>query len=242
MKIGRRLAIKLLNASKFVLNLGATEADIVSDDASSVTNPLDRSLLASLDEMVQQATASFEKYDYARALQLTESFFWSFTDDYVELIKDRAYGSAGEAEKASVLAALATTLDRLLRLFAPVLPFATEEVWSWWRHGSVHRSAWPASGALTAAALDADPGMLATVGAALGGLRKAKSEAKVKQRTEVLSAVVSGSVAQVRQLEAALADLSAAGNAAGIELRVEDGDLRVSEVRLAAPEQAPEPA
>lgn len=240
MKIGRRLAIKLLNASKFVLNLGATEADIVSDDASSVTNPLDRSLLASLDEVVQQATASFEKYDYARALQLTESFFWSFTDDYVELIKDRAYGSAGEAEKASVLAALATTLDRLLRLFAPVLPFATEEVWSWWRHGSVHRSAWPASGALTAAALHADPGMLATVGAALGGLRKAKSEAKVKQRTEVLSAVVSGSVAQVRQLEAALADLSAAGNAAGIELRVEDGDLRVSEVRLAAPEQAPD--
>lgn len=240
MKIGRRLAIKLLNASKFVLNLGATEADIVSDDASSVTNPLDRSLLASLDEVVQQATASFEKYDYARALQLTESFFWSFTDDYVELIKDRAYGSAGEAEKASVLAALATTLDRLLRLFAPVLPFATEEVWSWWRHGSVHRSAWPASGALTAAALDADPGMLATVGAALGGLRKAKSEAKVKQRTEVLSAVVSGSVAQVRQLEAALADLSAAGNAAGIKLRVEDGDLRVSEVRLAAPEQAPD--
>ncbi|MFJ6278690.1 valyl-tRNA synthetase [Arthrobacter subterraneus] len=242
MKIGRRLAIKLLNASKFVLNLGATEADIVSDDSSSVTNPLDRSLLASLDEVVQQATASFEKYDYARALQLTESFFWSFTDDYVELIKDRAYGSAGEAEKASVLAALATTLDRLLRLFAPVLPFATEEVWSWWRHGSVHRSAWPASGALTAAALDADPGMLATVGAALGGLRKAKSEAKVKQRTEVLSAVVSGSVAQVRQLEAALADLSAAGNAAGIELRVEDGDLRVSEVRLAAPEQAPDNA
>lgn len=242
MKIGRRLAIKLLNASKFVLNLGATEADIVAEDASAVTNPLDRSLLASLDEVVQQATASFEKYDYARALQLTETFFWSFTDDYVELIKDRAYGSAGEAEKASVLAALATTLDRLLRLFAPILPFATEEVWSWWRRGSVHRAAWPASGSLTATALDADTGMLATVGAALGGLRKAKSEAKVKQRTEVLSAVISGSETQVRRLKAAHSDLSAAGNATGLELRIHDGELSVSDVRLAPAETPTEPA
>lgn len=242
MKIGRRLAIKLLNASKFVLNLGATEADIVTGDTAAVTNPLDRSLLASLDEVVQQATTAFEKYDYARALQLAETFFWSFTDDYVELIKDRAYGSAGVAEKGSVLGALATTLDRMLRLFAPFLPFATEEVWSWWRLGSVHRASWPTTGVLTAAALDADTGMLATVGAALGGLRKAKSEAKVKQRTQVLSAVISGSEAQVRQLEAARADLSAAGNAVDLELRIHDGDMTVSEVRLAPPEEAANPA
>ncbi len=233
MKIGRRLAIKLLNASKFVLGLGATEADIIAADTAAVTNPLDRSLLASLDQVVEQASSAFEKYDYARALQLTETFFWSFTDDYVELIKDRAYGSVGDAEKASVLAALATTLDRLLRLFAPVLPFATEEVWSWWRRGSVHRAAWPEAGALSQTALEADPGMLATVGAGLGGLRKAKSEAKVKQRTEVLSAVISGSESQVKQLEAALSDLSAAGNAQTVELRVHDGELSVSDVRLA---------
>ncbi|WP_323958561.1 valine--tRNA ligase [Arthrobacter sp. JZ12] len=238
MKIGRRLAIKLLNASKFVLGLGATEADIVSDDAAAVTNPLDRSLLASLDEVVQQAGAAFDKYDYARALQLTETFFWSFTDDYVELIKDRAYGSVGEVEKASVLAALATTLDRLLRLFAPILPFATEEVWSWWRSGSVHRASWPQAGALSASALDADTGMLATVGAALGGLRKAKSEAKVKQRTEVLSAVISGSEDQVRQLDAARSDLGAAGNAKSLELRVHEGELSVSDVHLAPAEEA----
>ena len=242
MKIGRRLAIKLLNASKFVLNLGATENSVVSSDLSVLTNPLDRALLAQLADVVAQSTKAFDNYDYARALQITESFFWQFTDDYVELIKDRAYGSAGDSEKASVLAALATTLDRLLRLFAPVLPFATEEVWSWWRRGSVHRSAWPAAGMLASAALDADTGMLATVGAALGGLRKAKSEAKVKQRTQVLSAVISGSEAQVRQLEEALSDLSAAGNASGLELRVSDGDLSVSDVRLAPPEEPSAPA
>ncbi|WP_081746429.1 valine--tRNA ligase, partial [Arthrobacter sp. H5] len=146
MKIGRRLAIKLLNASKFVLNLGATEADILSATGpGAVTNPLDLSLLVRLHEVVEQSTTLFEKYDYARALQLTETFFWSFTDDYVELIKDRAYGALGEDQKASALTTLATTLDALLRLFAPVLPFATEEVWSWWRYGSVHQAPWPAA-------------------------------------------------------------------------------------------------
>jgi valyl-tRNA synthetase len=209
MKIGRRLAIKLLNASKFVLNLGATEASVLSADLAVLSNPLDRAVLAQLADVVAQATKAFDNYDYARALQITESFFWQFTDDYVELIKDRAYGAAGEAEQASVLAALATSLDTLLRLFAPFLPFATEEVWGWWRNGSVHRAQWPAP-------LDVPGGdttMLATVGVALSGVRKAKSEAKVKQRTEVLSATITASEALTTQLKAGLGDLKAASNA-----------------------------
>jgi len=229
MKIGRRLAIKLLNASKFVLNLGATENSVLSGDLGVLTNPLDRALLAQLADVVAQSTKAFDNYDYARALQLTETFFWQFTDDYVELIKDRAYGAAGEAEQASVLAALATTLDTLLRLFAPFLPFATEEVWSWWRNGSVHRAAWPA-------ALDipgGDTTMLATVGVALSGVRKAKSEAKVKQRTEVLSATIKAPEALTAQLEAGLADLKAASNARDLTLVVGDGDITVTDVALA---------
>ncbi|WP_142063121.1 valine--tRNA ligase [Pseudarthrobacter sp. B4EP4b] len=233
MKIGRRLAIKLLNASKFVLNLGATEASVLSGDLSVLSNPLDRAVLAQLAEVVAQSTKAFENYDYARALQITESFFWQFTDDYVELIKDRAYGAAGEAEQASVLAALATSLDTLLRLFAPFLPFATEEVWGWWRNGSVHRAQWPAP-------LDVPGGdttMLATVGVALSGVRKAKSEAKVKQRTEVLSATITASEALNTQLKAGLADLKAASNAREITLVVGDGELTVSDVALAATEE-----
>ncbi|MEO8222617.1 MAG: valine--tRNA ligase, partial [Specibacter sp.] len=209
MKIGRRLAIKLLNASKFVLNLGATESNVLTADSPVLSNPLDRALLAQLSEVVRSATAAFEKYDYARALQLSESFFWHFTDDYVELIKDRAYGAAGDAGQASVLAALATTLDSLLRLFAPFLPFATEEVWGWWRADSVHRAAWP----VAVDVLDGDTTLLATVGDALSGIRKAKSEAKVKQRTQVLSANVSAREGQAAQLTAGLGDLKAASNA-----------------------------
>ena len=236
MKIGRRLAIKLLNASKFVLNLGATEANVVKDDASAITNPLDQSLLVQLVDVVNNATKAFDSYDYARALQITESFFWSFTDDYVELIKDRAYGAAGDAEQASVLATLATTLDSLLRLFAPFLPFATEEVWSWWRAGSVHRASWPTVDGLAAGVSGADAAILGTVAQALGGIRKAKSEAKVKQRTEVLNATVTAPAALVERLRAGLPDLLAAGNVRNLELKAADGELTVSDVELAPAE------
>lgn len=236
MKIGRRLAIKLLNASKFVLNLGATENSVVSTDLSVLTNPLDRALLAQLSDVIAQATKAFDNYDYARALQITESFFWQFTDDYVELIKDRAYGAAGETEQASVLAALATALDSLLRLFAPFLPFATEEVWSWWRTGSVHRAAWPAALEIAGG----DTAMLGTVGVALSGIRKAKSEAKVKQRTEVLTATITATGPLVAQLRAGLNDLKAAANAQEIALETGDGELTVSDVVLVpAEENAP---
>jgi valyl-tRNA synthetase len=233
MKIGRRLAIKLLNASKFVLNLGATENSVVTGDHSVLTNPLDRAVLAQLSEVVAQSTKAFDNYDYARALQITESFFWQFTDDYVELIKDRAYGAAGESEQASVLAALATSLDTLLRLFAPFLPFATEEVWSWWRTGSVHRAEWPSD--LQVA--DGDTTLLATVGLALSGIRKAKSEAKVKQRTEVLSATIRATESLTTQLKAGLADLKAASNAREITLAAGEGELTVSDVVLVPAEE-----
>ncbi|GAA1358536.1 valine--tRNA ligase [Arthrobacter rhombi] len=237
MKIGRRLAIKILNASKFVLNLGATEANVLDGDAHLVTNGLDRSLLARLSEVIEEADRAFASYDYARALDIVESFFWSFTDDYVELVKDRAYGARGEEEQASVLAALATTLDAVLRLFAPFLPFATEEVWGWWRAGSVHRASWPTNGHLAGAVEGADTAVLPTVGAALGGIRKSKSEAKVKQRTQVLSGVVSGPEAVIAQVRAGLGDLLAAGNALELELRADGAELLVSDVVLAPAEE-----
>ncbi|WP_030014410.1 valine--tRNA ligase [Curtobacterium sp. S6] len=234
MKIGRRLSIKLLNASKFVLMQGVDESSVIGRGVSAdvVSNGLDRSLLAQLQDVVTAATEAFDKYEYARALQLTESFFWTFTDDYVELVKDRAYGARGEAEQASVHAALATTLDAVLRLFAPFLPFATEEVWSWWRAGSVHRAAWPTTQGWSAIADAGDAEVLTVVGRALSGLRKSKSEAKVKQRTEVASATISGPAAQLEQLRAGIGDLKAAGNAQDLTLNDSEGELAVTAVEL----------
>ncbi|MED6045980.1 valine--tRNA ligase [Rothia kristinae] len=244
MKIGRRLAIKLLNASKFVLMQGVTADSVIGRgaDATVVVNGLDRALLARLEQVVREATQAFEDYEYAKALQLTETFFWTFTDDYVELVKDRAYGGRGEAEQASVHAALATTLDALLRLFAPFLPFATEEVWSWWRGGveqgaSVHRAEWPSTQAYAGVTGQAE--VLDVVGRALSGVRKAKSEAKVKQRTEVLEATVRAEQAVLDLLAEGAEDLKAAGNVRGLRLLAQTGaELAVASVRLAAEDAA----
>ena len=193
MKVGRRLAVKLLNASKFALGFP------VAPDGP-VTEPLDLALLAQLADVVEEATRAFDKWDYARALEVTEAFFWRFCDDYIELVKGRAYGEGPAAESAG--RALRTALDVLLRLFAPVLPFATEEVWSWWREGSVHAQPWPEASFRPAA--DVDPLVLDRAARVLAEVRKAKSGAKTSQRTPVTRLVITGTADAYRTAEADL--------------------------------------
>ena len=225
-KIGRRLAIKVLNASKFILGFEGT-AD------APVTEALDRSMLATLQGVVEQATAALEAYDHARALELTETFFWTFCDDYLELVKERAYGEAGP-EQASAVAALNRALSTLLRLFAPVIPFATEEAWSWSHEGSVHRATWPVADEL---ALDeaGDPELLRLASAALTGIRRAKTDAKASQRTPVSTARIGGPAAGIALLALAAGDLRAVGRIETLDFDEAD-ELAVSEVVLAPAE------
>ncbi|MCI4657449.1 valine--tRNA ligase [Cryobacterium zhongshanensis] len=222
-KIGRRLAIKILNASKFILGFdGAADA--------AVTEPLDRSMLARLTSVVAQATTAFEGYDHARALEVTESFFWTFCDDYLELVKERAYGEAG-AGQASAVAALRTALSTLLRLFAPFVPFATEEAWSWSNEGSVHLASWPVAADLAAGA-GGNPALLELSSRALTGIRRGKTDAKASQKTDVASAVISGTAAEVALLAQAAADLQAVGRISELVF-AEGGELAVTEIVLA---------
>ncbi|NLI19597.1 MAG: valine--tRNA ligase [Actinomycetales bacterium] len=232
MKIGRRLAIKVLNASKFALTMSGGE--IVVDPAAVVV-PIDRAMLAGLAGVVATATDAFERYDHTRALEVTETYFWTFCDDYLELVKDRAYnsdGAHGEGDATSARVALVIAVDTFLRLLAPVLPFATEEVWSWWRDGSVHTAEWPDASALAPFAADSDPRMLAATGAALAALRKVKSESRVSQRTglrDVTLVVPAGEAGRIAER-----DLKAAGRVVG-PLTIEE-DPGADAARVAAHE------
>ncbi|MFQ1000778.1 valine--tRNA ligase [Modestobacter sp. SSW1-42] len=229
MKVGRRLAMKILNVGKFVLGLGASP----SLTAADVTEPIDLGLLASLAQVVEEATAAMEAYNYTRALEVAETFFWSFCDDYVELVKTRAYQT--DAAAVSAQATLALALSVQLRLFAPVLPFVTEEVWSWWQSGSVHRALWPTASELPTGGDTAVPVVAAD---ALAAVRKAKSEAKQSMRADVASATVTAPAAQVPLVEAVRPDLVAAGRIAELTVVAGDGPLRVDVVLAEVPAEA----
>ena len=198
-KIGRRLAIKVLNAAKFVYGFG--------DDVGEVSEPLDRDMLDKLAIVVEEATAAYDNFDHAKALDLTEAFFWTFTDDYLELVKERAYTGEGAA-RTSAITALRQALEVMLRLLAPVIPFATEEVWSWTHDDSIHRSPWPSSKELDLGTGDTDhSGLLDLASEALIVLRRSKTDQKVAQKTAVRSATLQAPA----QLQQASADVKAVG-------------------------------
>jgi valyl-tRNA synthetase len=250
LKIGRRLAVKILNASRFVLGLTAAgaAADPAADAAAVITEPLDRAMLGRLAGVVQRSTEAFEAYDQALALELTERFFWFFCDDYLELAKPRAYGGSGEGPAASAIAALQLALSVLLRLFAPFLPFVTEEVWSWTREGagwegegampggSIHRASWPDSEPLLAAAGGTDAKQadvqLDAASAAIGAIRKAKSQARLPMRASVRNLAVTASAPHLKALAEVLPDVQAAGTVAEVDLREGAGEEPTHEVTI----------
>ncbi|QAY61441.1 valine--tRNA ligase [Microbacterium protaetiae] len=221
-KIGRRLAIKVLNAAKFVLSFPVPEG-------AEVTHALDASMLTTLDGVVREATKAFEAYDHARALEVTESFFWTFCDDYLELVKERAYDQT-DVGQASAALALRLALSTLLRLLAPVLAFATEEAWSWFEEGSIHRAAWPEP-----LQIAGDPAVLSAVSSALVGVRRAKTEAKASQKTPVSHVTIAGPADVVAAIRQAEGDLKAVGRID--EVTYGEGDeLAVREIELVAQE------
>jgi valyl-tRNA synthetase len=227
MKIGRRLAIKILNASKFALGrIGGGAAP----GADAVHEALDVALLAQLAGLVEAATAAHEGFDYARALELTEGFFWSFCDDYVELVKTRAYGEGSEAGAESARAALALALSALQRLFAPFLPFVTEEVWSWWQPSSVHLAVWPTVAEMGPHA-GAEPGVLDVASEVLAAVRREKTTHKRSMRARVATLTITAPPAVLLDVEAARGDLVDAG---GVDdLVTEEGDALSVKVELA---------
>jgi valyl-tRNA synthetase len=217
MKVGRRLAIKVLNAAKFVLSFE------LASDKVEVTEAIDKAMLVALAEVVTGATKAFESYDHTKALELTESFFWNFTDDYLELVKERAYGqNTDPAAQASAVSALRIALLAITKLLAPFIPFATEEAWSWWQEGSVHRSKWPVSEDLSGFTGSQIAGLLSLASQALIGIRKAKSDAKLSMKAEITSLTIEASEQEIASLKLIESDLKSVG-------KIDDINYKVSE-------------
>ena len=231
MKVGRRLAMKVLNASKFVLRPASPSASASQAPYVSVVAPVDRAMIRNLAALVTEATGAFETYDYARVLQRTETFFWRFCDDYLELVKGRRYGDQGADAAGSANAALTAALSVMLRLFAPFLPFVTEEVWSWWRDGSIHTAAWPTSAELLALVADNSDAASRTDEQAyqwaidvLFEVRKQRSESKQPLKVPITKVTVQADAASVSLMPIVEADLRAA-------LRVQAFETRAGEPR-----------
>jgi valyl-tRNA synthetase len=206
MKVGRRLAIKVLNAAKFVLSFET------NSQTATVTEPIDRAMLAALSEVVDQAGKAFEAYDHTKAMEVTETFFWNFTDDYLELVKERAYGQGTTPEaQASAVFALRIALHTLLRLLAPFIPFATEEAWSWWQEESIHRTHWPLPSELEVFTQGQSGDLLQIASEALIGVRKAKSDQQLSMKAEIESLTIKAPLDKLEQLKMLEADIRSVG-------------------------------
>jgi valyl-tRNA synthetase len=226
MKVGRRLATKMLNAAKFVYGFGEPSAD------AAVTDPLDRALLQVFAETVTEATKALDAYEYTTALVAAERFFWTFCDDYVELVKDRAYAGSDSARLTLRLA-----LNGVVALLAPFVPFTAEEVWSWTHQGSVHLSPWPQPGPVPGAPQGSDtqgpdtPGsgarLLGLASAVIGGVRRAKTAEKLSMRAEVPTVRIACPAAAREAIGAFEQDVKAAGHIGEI-LYVLGDELEVS--------------
>ena len=141
---GKKLVTKLLNASNFVF---ANMKNYSGKKPSSIIET-DKIFLKELNHLVKNATLFFEQYNYSRAKQEIEQFFWKdFCDNYLELVKWRVY-NGNEKQKLSAFYTLYHSLLTILKLFAPIIPFATEYIYKEHfakdeKEKSIHVSKWP---------------------------------------------------------------------------------------------------
>jgi valyl-tRNA synthetase len=190
--VGKRLVTKMYNAAKFVLGQAGEHGEI--------TEEIDRAFVGELAALVDASTRAYTAFDYADALRRTESFFWSrFTDLFVELAKPRVF-EAGAPGRESAIAALRLGLSVLLRLFAPPLPYVTEEIWSWafaseTGRPSVHRAPWPAAADFHRVGPPERADSLERAGACFSAVNRAKSEVSAASGRVVESIVIRANAA-----------------------------------------------
>jgi len=240
-KVGKRLVTKLFNAGKFVL--------APTGELHPIRSELDRAFVARLAHLVERATADLEAYRYANALEAIETFFWSqFTDSFIELAKPRVWGSQGSAaERGSALSALRLGLNVLLRAFAPVLPYITEEVWSWvfaqeTGQPLIHAAPWPSASDFDGIAPPDNAASFDLAIACLTAINKAKSEAGVSAGRVVERVTLRANAATLAALAPVLSDVAGAArcqsHATLLDAELEDGVFGVTDAVYAEKEKA----
>ncbi len=244
-KVGKRLATKVFNASRFVfmqIESGGGLSDM--GNTTDITCPLDIACVAKLRGVVASATESFERFEYASALAATEDGFWGFCDHYLELVKNRSYSDDDSTERRSALATLGLCVRSYLRLLAPFIPFVTEEVWSWHLSGegrlkSIHTSPWPTADEYRDVPMTTGPEAYDAAVEVLTQIRGAKSDAQRSLNWKLTALSVTGTDEAIASVTAVLPDLQDAGGADDAECTLvggaeADSTLTVS-VELAPP-------
>ncbi|MCP4004567.1 MAG: valine--tRNA ligase [bacterium] len=217
LKVGKRLATKIFNASRFVLmQIDRVQASEQSHGAEAIRSPIDVDLMRKLRELLERATDALDRFEYSIALQSTEEAFWDFCDNYLELVKVRAYAEDDSEERRSAVATLRLALRIFLRLFAPFMPFVTEEVWSWrfaqpGREEFIHTSPWPTVDELAAIEDTRLPNVYSAAVEVSQKIRAAKTQARKSLRWPVERLEVAASDADVEGLRSALGDVLASG-------------------------------
>jgi len=242
-KVGKRLVTKLYNAGKFVLSQGAEQ--------TAITHELDQAFVAKLAALVERVTQAHEEYNYAQALLETESFFWThFTDTYLELSKGRAWGgdNVDAGAQGSAVAALRVGLNVLLRLLAPVLPFITEEVWSWvfaeeTGESTIHTAPWPSREDFEGIAAPTSTTSFDLAVACQAAINKRKADAAVSVGRPIERLVLEAHPDTLQGLSRVEADVMAATRARSHELQgndtLEQGVFQVVDATFAEAEKKP---
>ncbi|HVN94125.1 MAG TPA: valine--tRNA ligase [Terracidiphilus sp.] len=222
LKVGKRLVTKLFNASKFVLGKEGAPGPI--------TYPMDRVFLVKLRQLVRNATRHFENYEHQQALAETERFFWTaFTDSYIEMSRARTLGVYGPEAQGSALATLRIALSVFLRLFAPFLPYITDEVWSWscaaeTGSASIHAAAWPSDSDFPDLNDAVGEGVFDVAVEALYAINKSRAGAGVSSAREIKTATLAAKSEVFTLLKAACEDIRLAVRANEL-LAVEEPQL-----------------
>ena len=224
-KIGRKLVIKLFNASKLVFNQLDNASHLSQNfSLSQVCTQCDFAWIAIMREAIIKAREAFENYEYTTALQYAEDTFWNFCDNYLEMVKTKAYLAGSTPESRSALVTLNWSLKTFLRLFAPFMPFVTEEIWSWkysQDSNSIHKAPWPGVEEIAQIEAPADEGSFAATIDVISRIRGFKTLNNVSQKRPVAKVEIRGAASDLKKIQSMLSYIVDSTNAESLPILIE---------------------